>query len=100
VPVNDTEFIVDLIPLLNCEVVLVANLYLGSINHTLLTVECLHKRHISIKGIVFNGQSNPESERVILHHTGLKKLLHIEAESKIDKEIVIHYAKKIKNEFE
>jgi dethiobiotin synthetase len=97
VPVNDTEFIVDLIPLLNCEVILVSNLYLGSINHTLLTVECLQKRNIAIRGIIFNGKSNAESERIILHHAGVKKLLHIQPEAEITKDTVLHYTKELKD---
>jgi dethiobiotin synthetase len=97
VPVNDTEFIVDLIPLLNCEVILVSNLYLGSINHTLLTVECLQKRNVTILGIVFNGKSNAESERIILHHARIKKLLHIQPETDVNKDTVLRYAKELKD---
>ncbi|HEY0769358.1 MAG TPA: dethiobiotin synthase, partial [Sphingobacteriaceae bacterium] len=69
VPINDTHFVVDLISRLNIDVILVADLYLGSINHTLLTVEALKHRSLRIRGIIFNGQSNPESERIILAHT-------------------------------
>jgi dethiobiotin synthetase len=98
VPVNDKEFIVDLIPMLDAEVILVANLYLGSINHTLLTVECLQKRNVSMKGIIFNGPSNRESERIILQHTQLRKLLHIDREDEINQEMVLRYAKNIKEQ--
>jgi dethiobiotin synthetase len=96
VPVNDTEFVVDLVPLLNCHVILVSNLYLGSINHTLLTVEGLQKRNITIRGIIFNGKSNIESERIILHHAGVKKLLHIQPEPEINRHTVLRYAKELK----
>src|SRR5688572_15175125 len=41
VPLNQTDFVIDLFPKLNAEIILVADLYLGSINHTLLTVQLL-----------------------------------------------------------
>jgi dethiobiotin synthetase len=92
VPLNDDNFVIDLITQLNLQVVLVADLYLGSINHTLLTVEALRKRNISIRGIIFNGESNPESERIILRHSNLPCLLRIDREVEITKSVVIKYA--------
>lgn len=92
VPLNDTEFVVDLIPKLNAEVILVADLYLGSINHTLLTVEALRSRGLKPLGIIFNGEPNTESERIICHHSGLKVLLHIGKEPVINRQMVKKYA--------
>lgn len=92
VPLNDQDFVIDLPTRFNWPVVLVADLYLGSINHTLLTVEALKKRNINVKGIVFNG-SNPESERIILHHTSLPCFLKIQSEDFITPEIVRDYAR-------
>lgn len=72
VPLNDRgDFIVDLIPYLADEVILISKNYLGSINHTLLSVELLKQRKIPIRGIIFNGDPNPETEEVILETTGL-----------------------------
>lgn len=92
VPLNDNEFIVDLILHLNTQVILVADLYLGSINHTLLTIEALTKRNIKIKGLIFNGESNPESEQIILKHAGLPCLLRIQKENQINAAVVMKYA--------
>lgn len=92
VPLNDENFVIDLAIQFKCPVILVADLYLGSINHTLLTVEALKKRNLTIKGIIFNGESNPESERIILRHSALPCLLHISKEDFITKEIVKDYA--------
>src|SRR5690606_11574013 len=64
VPLNDTEFVIDLVPKLNAEIILVADLYLGSINHTLLTVEALRTRGLNPLGIIFNGEPNTESEQI------------------------------------
>jgi len=92
VPLNDHDFVIDLAIKFGYPVILVADLYLGSINHTLLTVEALKKRNITIKGIIFNGDSNPESERIILQHTSLSCLLKIQKEDFITPAIVRNYA--------
>jgi dethiobiotin synthetase len=95
VPINETNFVIDLASLFRCEIILVSNLYLGSINHTLLTVECLKKRNLLVKGIIFNGRENSASEDIILKHSGYKKLLHIHREDSIDKETISKYAQKL-----
>lgn len=96
VPLNDTDFVIDIAPEVADAVILVADLYLGSINHTLLTVEALKKRELPVKGIIFNGKSNPESERIILHHSGLPCLLRITPEEIINPETVKRYAERLK----
>lgn len=65
VPFTDTFYVVDLIKKLDAEVVLISKNYLGSINHTLLSIELLRSRHIAVKGIIFNGDSDSYSEDVI-----------------------------------
>lgn len=92
VPLNDKHFIIDLIPLLQAEVIVVSNLYLGSINHTLLTLEALKQRKISVKGLIFNGDPNEESEQIILHHSKLKCLLRIKKEPVINPAVIQQYA--------
>lgn len=92
VPLNDSAFIIDLAPRLGAAVILVADLYLGSINHTLLTVEALRSRGLTPLGIIFNGETNAESERIIRHHTGLKVLLHIDRAGTVDRQMVKRYA--------
>jgi dethiobiotin synthetase len=96
VPLNATDFVIDIAPEVADAVILVADLYLGSINHTLLTVEALKKRELPVKGIIFNGKSNSESERIILHHSGLPCLLRITPEENIDHETVKRYAEQLK----
>jgi len=96
VPINDNNFVIDIASRIQCEIVLVSNLYLGSINHTLLTVECLKKRSLTVTGIIFNGPANEESKRIILKHSGFRELLHIEKEDIIDKTIVSKYANRFR----
>lgn len=92
VPLNDEALMIDLIARLGMNVIVVSNHYLGSINHTLLTIEALTSRRIPIEGLVFNGPANEESERIILHRTNLKCLLRVNREPRVDRETVKHYA--------
>lgn len=56
VPLNEEEFVIDLIKRLNAKVILVSRNYLGSINHSLLTAEVCKREHIEVIGWVFNDQ--------------------------------------------
>jgi dethiobiotin synthetase len=96
VPLNDKDFVIDIAQKFNSPIILVANLYLGSINHTLLTVELLKQRKLHVAGIMFNGKSNPESERIILKHSGYKTIWHVKEEPEINSETIANYAEKIK----
>ena len=77
VPVADGLLNVDLLKYWNLPVVVVSSYYLGSINHTLLTIEALKSRGLTPAGIVFNGERNDHSRGVILRETGLKCLLDL-----------------------
>ena len=96
VPINDDETIADLILGLNAEVILVSNLYLGSINHTLLTVEELKRRNLTVKGIIFNGESNPSSEDIILKKSGYRCLLRVPQLKEVTPQTVTDLAEELK----
>lgn len=96
VPINESEFVIDFPQQWKIPVVLVANLYLGSINHSLLTINELKRRGLEVKGIVFNGPSNPSSEEIILKHSGYPCLLRIEDEKVINHAVVRKYAAELK----
>jgi dethiobiotin synthetase len=89
VPLNDHCLMIDLIVQLNAEVVLVSQNYLGSINHTLLSAETLKQRNVPVKGIIFNGETNPSTEDYILTYTGLKLLGRIPAFDSITAQTII-----------
>lgn len=96
VPLNEVDFVIDLAKRFKAQVILVSNLYLGSINHTLLTADYLRKNKYDVKGIIFNGPSNPDSEDIILKHTGFNCLLRMGQEKEVNKEVVIKYASQLK----
>ena len=74
VPLNETELIIDLIKKLCIEVILVSENYLGSINHTLLSLAMLKQYNIPIKGIIFNGEENKETQSYILNYSDVNYL--------------------------
>ncbi|GAB3540003.1 dethiobiotin synthase [Spirosoma fluminis] len=95
VPLNNHDLNIDLVQRLNLPIVLVSKNYLGSINHTLLSVEACHTRNITILGILFNGPTVPATETFILNYTGLPCLGRIKQEESITKEVISHYARSL-----
>jgi len=96
VPLNDKQLNIDVIRQWNIHVILVSQNYLGSINHTLLSVEALKNHGISVLGIIFNGDRNKATEEIILEHTGLRCLAKINNEKEISREVVNRYAEELK----
>lgn len=65
VPLNDKEFIIDLIEKLQLPVALVVRNYLGCINHTLLSIMALNQKKINLKYLILNGTFPSDTERII-----------------------------------
>ena len=91
VPLNETDFVIDLIQP-DYKVIVVSRHYLGSINHTLLTIEALKNRGINIAGIIFNGNENLSTETIILNKTQLKRIGRIEEEPYFNQNVISEYA--------
>ena len=91
VPLNSKDCVIDLIQP-DYKVIVVSRHYLGSINHTLLTIEALKNRNIAVAGIVFSGDENKATEEIILSKTGLKCLGRIEQEPYFDQNVIKDYA--------
>jgi dethiobiotin synthetase len=96
VPLTPRYFMAHLIKKLNVPLVLVANYYLGSINHTLLSLELIRQWHLPLKGIVFNGKENTYSRKAILSHTPAPVLLSVPHLDHVNKMVVKEFAEKIK----
>jgi len=91
VPLNETQSVVDLIQP-DYKVIVVSRHYLGSINHTLLTIEALQNRKIQVAGIIFSGDENTSSESIILSRTGVPFLGRIAQEPYFDANVISEYA--------
>ena len=76
VPLNEQHTMLDLVLHLDLPVILVSRHYLGSINHTLLSLEVLRGRGCRVCGIVFNGE-NGESARIIQQLSGVPVLAEV-----------------------
>jgi dethiobiotin synthetase len=91
VPLNSTDCIKA-----DYKVILVSRHYLGSINHTLLTVEVLKSRGIGVAGIIFSGDENKPTEEIILQKTTAKFIGRIDNEPYFDQNVIQYYADKFR----
>ncbi len=97
VPINDDDFVIDLVPRFNASILLVSNLYLGSINHTMLTLELIKQRGYPLTGIIFNGPANKASEDIILKHHNVPCLLRIPELETVNYAVIKQYAEILKS---
>ena len=90
VPLNDEDTILDMI-MPNYKVVVVSRHYLGSINHSLLTINWLKMKGYDV-ALIFSGEENPHTENIILHKTEVSLIGRIEEEPNFDKATIKKYA--------
>lgn len=77
--------------------VVVSRHYLGSINHTLMTIEVLKQRGVDLRGIIFNGLEYPEGEQAILKLSGCELIGRLNPEPIINVDTIKRYANRWKN---
>ena len=75
VPLNAQHLMIDLMVRLALPVIVVAGTGLGTINHTLLSLEALRARHLIVAGVVLVGPANPGNRDAIRNH-GQVRVLH------------------------
>jgi dethiobiotin synthase len=68
VPLNDKALMINLMKVLELPVVIVARAELGTINHTLLTIEALKQREVPIVGLIIVGDPQPGTRTAIEKH--------------------------------
>lgn len=99
VPLNDQDLIIDLMAQLSLSCILVSRHYLGSINHSILSIEALRARGIEIAGIIINGNENQATEEAILGRYDIPLLFRIpECSGTITPEWISEVVKHIKPE--
>lgn len=99
VPLNSKHCIIDLLQK-DYKVVVVSRHYLGSINHTLMTLETLKSNNIVVAGIIFSGEKNKATEEIILSKTKVKCIGRIDDEPYFDKNVIQYYAEKFLDNFQ
>ncbi len=91
VPLNNSDCVIDLIQP-DYKVIVVSRHYLGSINHTLMTIEILKSRNLNVAGIIFSGDENKATERIILEKTNVPMIGRIDNEPYFDQNVIKYYA--------
>tara|TARA_R110000868_G_scaffold79232_10_gene225544 strand:- start:2854 stop:3471 length:618 start_codon:yes stop_codon:yes gene_type:complete len=90
VPLNEEDTVLDII-MPSYKVIVVSRHYLGSINHTMLTVGWLKRKGYDVS-IIFSGNENPSSEEIILKKTGVPSIGRINEEPVFNKTTIKKYA--------
>ena len=95
VPLNEKEFVLDLVKKLDAEVILVSRNYLGSINHSLLTAAVCKTHGLRVAGWIFNDQYLDYEEEIV-RWTGIPALASIPRAERPDKGFVRMQAERIR----
>ncbi|HEY0426827.1 MAG TPA: dethiobiotin synthase [Pyrinomonadaceae bacterium] len=93
VPLNQSELMIDLIKALDLPVLIVARSGLGTINHTLLTLEAVRNRNLKIFGVVMNGETNKENRKAVEHFGRVRVLAQMPKFEKLDFEALNDWTK-------
>jgi len=99
VPLNDRETILDLVED-DWKILVVSRHYLGSINHTLLTLEALRARGKKVSGILFNGEEVLTTESIIESLGDVPVLGRLNWEEQVDAGVVSRYAELFRSKLE
>ncbi|CAL2086823.1 dethiobiotin synthase [Tenacibaculum sp. 190524A05c] len=95
VPLNNESTILDLIQP-DYKVIVVSRHYLGSINHTLLTLNLLKEKGFDIS-LVFSGNEHKTTEEIIRKMSGVPVIGRIEEEPYFDQNVIKEYADKFRD---
>jgi dethiobiotin synthetase len=88
VPLTEREFVIDLADTLELPVILVARSTLGTINHTLLSLEALRRRSMTIAGVVINGPETPHNRAAIERYGQVEVIAEIPWLESIDRTVL------------
>ncbi len=91
--------VIDLIQHLDLPVILVSKNYLGSINHTLLSIEALQRRGIEILGIIYCGDRSEHMRSLVFDSTGVPEIGSIETTDVVNKDFINEQAKHLLSSF-
>ncbi|MBA4241585.1 MAG: dethiobiotin synthase [Sphingobacteriaceae bacterium] len=96
VPINDTQYVIDIAKQLDCEIVLVISSYLGCINHSLLSIDYLKRNNFKIKALVFNGEFETEVKQAIVNYYPNLTIIDIPTLNIVNKSQIKEVSDKIK----
>ncbi len=96
-PMSANTTMADFVAHYKMPAILVSQNYLGSINHTLMSIEVLKSRGIRLLGIVMNGTPNESSEIFITQYAGVSVIARIPQFERLDSSSVMAYASQIRH---
>jgi dethiobiotin synthetase len=96
VPINDTQYVIDIAKKLDCEIVLVVSSYLGCINHSLLSIDYLLRNHFKIKALVFNGTFEAEVKQAITSYVKNTLIIDVPQVDELSKSSILQISSQIK----
>lgn len=97
VPLNDHEFVADLIAMLDVPVILVSRNTLGSINFSMLTAMVCKQKKIKVMGWIFN-DNYLDYEHDIVRWSGIQLLGSIPYAQHLDSDFILQQAERIRKE--
>ena len=92
VPISDDHLMLDLMKKLALPVIMVARSTLGTINHTLLSLDVLRRHGIDIIGVVMNGPPNKSNRCAIERYGRVRVILEIAPLPVINRDVLISHA--------
>ena len=95
VPLNKNQTMADLAFKFNLPMVLVINHYLGSINHSLLTIAEIKRRNLKLEGIIFNGLDFQDAESIILEMADCKCMLRLPVLTELNEKSITEQASRV-----
>lgn len=98
VPLNESSFVIDLIQQLSLPTIVVARSGLGTINHSVLTLNALRAAGIEVLGVITNGEKNPGNKSAIEQYGKTKVLFHVDPISEVTTSSITKISEHLRNE--
>lgn len=98
VPINDTQYVIDIAKQFDCEIILVISSYLGCINHSLLSIDYLLRNQFKLKALVFNGEFEPEVKQAIMSYSSNTAIIDIPSLHELSKSSILKASSQIKSQ--
>lgn len=95
VPLNEVEDMTDLMQAFATPAIVVARSTLGTINHTLLTLEALRLRKIPVLGVILNGPPAKHNRQAIERHGQVPVLAELTPVAEVNVQVIQQWAKQI-----
>jgi dethiobiotin synthase len=89
VPITRRLLQIDLFAAWGLPIILCARTALGTINHTLLSIDALRARRLQLHGLIFVGDDNPDNVRTIAEFSGAPVLGHVPRLQRIDRDVLL-----------